>query len=57
MQELVNKINEQISVFQENAKLQAENNNKAAGGRARKSSLELEKLLKEFRKVSIAASK
>ncbi len=57
MQELVNKINEQISVFQENAKLQAENNNKAAGGRARKSSLELEKLLKEFRKVSISASK
>lgn len=57
MQELVNKINEQISVFQENAKSQAENNNKAAGGRARKASLELEKLLKEFRKVSIAASK
>lgn len=57
MQELVNNINEQIAVFQENAKLQVENNNKAAGGRARKSSLELEKLLKQFRKVSIEASK
>jgi hypothetical protein len=57
MQELVNSINEQIRVFQENAKLQAENNNKAAGGRARKSSLELEKLLKAFRKASIEAGK
>lgn len=57
MQELVNSINEQIRVFQENAKLQAENNNKAAGGRARKSSLELEKLLKSFRKASIEAGK
>lgn len=57
MQELVNNINEQIAVFQENAKLQVENNNKAAGSRARKSSLELEKLLKQFRKVSIEASK
>jgi len=57
MQELVNNINEQISLFQENAKLQVENNNKAAGGRARKASLELEKLLKQFRKASIEASK
>ena len=29
--------------------------NKAAGARARKVSLELEKLMKEFRKVSVAA--
>ena len=34
-----------------------EKNNKAAGTRARKSSLDLEKLLKEFRKVSVEASK
>ena len=57
MQELVNIINEKIAVFQENAKLQVENNNKAAGGRARKASLEIEKLLKQFRKESIEASR
>ena len=34
-----------------------ESGNKSAGTRARKSSLALEKLLKEFRKVSIAESK
>ena len=31
--------------------------NKAAGARARKSSLALEKMMKEFRKASIEASK
>ena len=31
--------------------------NKSAGVRARKASLELEKLLKEYRKVSLEASK
>ena len=36
---------------------QAEKGNKAAGTRARKASLELEKLLKEFRKASLEASK
>lgn len=39
------------------AELQAEKGNKAAGTRARKASLELEKLLKEFRKVSLEESK
>lgn len=57
MKELVDKINEQIAVFTENAALQVEKGNKAAGARARKSSLDLEKSLKEFRKVSIEASK
>ena len=57
MQALVEKINAQIELFQENAKLQAEKGNKAAGTRARKASLELEKLLKEFRKVSLEESK
>ena len=37
--------------------LQIEKANKAAGTRARKSSLDLEKLLKEFRKVSVEESK
>ena len=32
-------------------------NNKAAGTRARKSALELSKLMKEFRKVSVEAAK
>ena len=32
-------------------------NNKAAGARARKASLELEKLMKEFRKLSLEESK
>lgn len=57
MKELVEKINLVIEEFSTNAKAQVENGNKAAGTRARKSSLELEKLLKEFRKASIEASK
>ena len=39
------------------AQAQVENGNKAAGARARKVSLEIEKLLKQFRKESIAAGK
>lgn len=57
MKELVAKIQEEIAVFSENAALQVEKSNKAAGARARKASLDLEKSLKEFRKVSIEASK
>ncbi len=57
MKELVAKIQEQINAFSENAGLQVEKNNKAAGARARKAMFELEKLLKEFRKVSITVSK
>lgn len=57
MQELLEQIKKQISDFETNSQLQAEANNKAAGARARKASLSLEKLLKEFRKVSIEAAK
>lgn len=57
MKELVEKINVAIEDFSTNAKAQVENGNKAAGTRARKASLDLEKLLKEFRKASIDASK
>ncbi len=57
MKNLVAKINGQIAEFTENAAQQVEKGNKAAGARARKASLELEKALKEFRKVSIEASK
>ena len=36
---------------------QLENGNKAAGTRARKASLEIEKTMKEFRKASLEDSK
>ena len=57
MNELVNAIVAEYGVFAANAEAQAVKGNKAAGARARKSSLALEKLLKEFRKASIEAGK
>ncbi len=57
MKELVEKINVASAAFLKDAKAQSENGNKAAGMRARKASLAIEKLMKEFRKASIAASK
>lgn len=57
MKELVNQIKEQIDVFMANADLLVEKNNKAAGTRARKAALELSKLLKDFRKVSVEEAK
>lgn len=57
MKELLAKIDEQIAAFKTDSALQAEKGNKAAGTRARKAALELTKLLKEFRKVSVEASK
>lgn len=57
MKKLVDQINEQIAIFTENAEQQVEKGNKAAGARARKASLQLEKLMKQFRKDSIEASK
>ena len=46
-----------MEAFQKDAALQAEKGNKAAGQRARCVSLEIEPLLKQFRKLSLAASK
>lgn len=43
--------------FTENFDKHIAKGNKAAGARARKASLEIEKLLKEYRKVSIEADK
>lgn len=57
MEKLIAQIDEQIALFTENANLQLTKNNKAAGTRARKAALELSKLLKDFRKTSLAASK
>lgn len=57
MENLFTQISELFAKFSEDAKLQMEKGNKAAGTRARKASLELEKLLKQFRKESLEASK
>lgn len=57
MKKLIEDINAQIALFQENAAAQVEKNNKAAGTRARKAALELSKLLKDFRKVSVEEAK
>ena len=57
MKELIAKIEETYAAFVADATAQAEKGNKAAGTRARKASLELEKLLKEFRKVSLEEAK
>lgn len=57
MEELLNKIKAEFDAFAKDAGSQLEKGNKAAGTRARKSSLDLEKLLKEFRKASLGASK
>ena len=57
MNKLVEKLDQLFAEFSKDAALQVENGNKAAGARARKTSLEIEKLTKEFRKKSIEASK
>ena len=57
MKELIEKINAEFESFSKEAEQQSEKGNKAAGTRARKVSLDLEKLLKEFRKVSIGEAK
>ena len=57
MKELVEKIQEMYAAFAADAALQVEKGNKAAGTRARKASLEVEKLMKEFRKASLEAAK
>jgi hypothetical protein len=57
MKKLIEDIQSTFESFQTDANSQLQDGNKSAGTRARKSSLELEKLLKEFRKVSIALSK
>ncbi|MFI3322400.1 MAG: histone H1 [Rikenellaceae bacterium] len=57
MQELLSKINEEIAVFVKEADLQVVKGNKAAGTRARKSALEISKMMKDFRKLSVEESK
>ena len=57
MKTLVEQLTSNFEAFAKDAMAQVENGNKAAGARARKASLEIEKLLKQFRKESIAAGK
>ena len=57
MKELVEKIKAEYEVFVKNAEAQVEKGNKAAGARARKAALVLMKDMKEFRKVSVEATK
>mgnify|MGYP000060466869 FL=1 len=46
-----------MAEFSTDATWQLENGNKAAGTRARKATLELTKLMKEFRQASLEESK
>ncbi|GHS84941.1 hypothetical protein FACS1894201_04060 [Bacteroidia bacterium] len=57
MESLVKQIKAQYELFVENAEAQVEKGNKAAGGRARKATMELTKLFKEFRKQSVESTK
>ncbi len=57
MKTLLDSINEKIGHFQSNATAHVEKANKAAGTRARKASLDIEKQLKEFRKKSMDSCK
>ncbi|MBP5691522.1 MAG: histone H1 [Bacteroidaceae bacterium] len=57
MEEILKKAAELYYAFAKDAAAQVEKGNKAAGTRARKASLELEKLMKDFRKASLTAAK
>lgn len=57
MKELVEKINALYAEFEKDATAQAEKGVKASGQRARKVSLALEKELKNFRRLSLEATK
>ena len=57
MKELVEQIQAAYAAFEADAIAQVEKGNRAAGTRARKSSLKIQELMKEFRKASIEAAK
>ena len=57
MKELIAQIATAYEAFAKDATAPAEHGNKAAGARARKASLELEKAMKAFRKASLEAAK
>lgn len=53
MNDICAKIEGKISEFLQDMQSNVKNGNKAVGRRARKSSLEIEKMLKEYRKLSV----
>ena len=57
MKALVDQIKAEYELFAVNADAQVEKGNKAAGARARKAALNLMKLMKDFRKASVEATK
>ena len=57
MKTLVDQIKAQYELFAENAQAQVEKGNKAAGTRARKAAMEISKLMKDYRKASVEATK
>ena len=57
MKDLVLKLQADVDAFFKDAEAQMEKGNKAAGTRARKVSLDIEKSLKAFRKQSLEAAK
>lgn len=57
MTNLLSNIQATIEEFKKDSTQQLEKGNKAAGTRARKSALEISKMMKEFRKSSVAFGK
>lgn len=57
MKQTLDELKKHFEEFTKDAEQQANSGVKAAGARARKTSLAIEKKLKEFRKQSIEASK
>ena len=57
MKELLEKIAVAYAAFTSDATAQIEKGNKAAGTRARQSSLAIERAMKEFRKASLEESR
>lgn len=57
VKDVVEKLKAQFEAFVKDADALVNATNKAAGARARKISLEIDKLTKEFRKKSIEATK
>lgn len=56
MKELLDNINRTFDSFRKDAESQLDKGNKSAGLRARSASLDLEPLLKQFRKLSIESA-
>ena len=56
MKELIEQLEPKMMALLQNAKSQMEKGKKAAGLRARRISLDIEPMLKQFRKLSLSAS-